>query len=84
MLQKRLFLAAVLTVASTFATWAQTVQGTITDATSGESIIGATVKYGDGKGVTTDIDGQCKAKEYSILLHRTVRCFCPRRHCHRS
>ncbi|MDO4200523.1 MAG: TonB-dependent receptor [Bacteroidales bacterium] len=57
MLQKRLFLAAVLTVASTFATWAQTVQGTITDATSGESIIGATVKYGDGKGVTTDIDG---------------------------
>lgn len=57
MLQKRLFLAAALTVASTFATWAQTVQGTITDATSGESIIGATVKYGDGKGVTTDIDG---------------------------
>lgn len=57
MLQKRLFLAAVLTAASTFATWAQTVQGTITDATSGESIIGATVKYGDGKGVTTDIDG---------------------------
>ncbi len=57
MLQKRLFLAAVLTVASTFAILAQTVQGTITDATSGESIIGATVKYGDGKGVTTDIDG---------------------------
>ncbi len=57
MLQKRLFLAAALTVASTFAILAQTVQGTITDATSGESIIGATVKYGDGKGVTTDIDG---------------------------
>lgn len=57
MTQKRLFLAAALTVASTFATWAQTVQGTITDAASGESIIGATVKYGDGKGVMTDFDG---------------------------
>lgn len=57
MIRKRLLLAAALTVATTFATWAQTVQGTITDATSGESIIGATVKYGDGKGVTTDIDG---------------------------
>ncbi len=57
MIKERLFLAAALTVASTFAAWAQTVQGTITDAASGESIIGATVKYGDGKGVTTDIDG---------------------------
>lgn len=57
MIKERLFLAAALTVASTFATWAQTVQGTITDAATGESIIGATVKYGDGKGVTTDIDG---------------------------
>ncbi|MBO7568741.1 MAG: TonB-dependent receptor [Bacteroidaceae bacterium] len=57
MLQKRLFLAAALTVATTFATWAQTVQGTIVDASTGESIIGATVKYGDGKGVMTDIDG---------------------------
>jgi TonB-linked SusC/RagA family outer membrane protein len=57
MTQKRLFLAAALTVATTFATWAQTVQGTILDAATGESIIGATVKYGDGKGVMTDIDG---------------------------
>ena len=57
MRQKRLFLATVLTVASTFATFAQTVQGTIVDATTGESIIGATVKYGDGKGVTTDDEG---------------------------
>ncbi|MCR5044755.1 MAG: TonB-dependent receptor [Bacteroidaceae bacterium] len=57
MIKERLFLAAALTVASTFATWAQTVQGTITDAATGESIIGATVKYGDSKGVTTDIDG---------------------------
>lgn len=57
MIRKRLLLAAALTVASTFATWAQTVQGTIVDAATGESIIGATIKYGDGKGVTTDIDG---------------------------
>lgn len=57
MLQKRFILAAALVVATTFATWAQTVQGTILDAATGESIIGATVKYGDGKGVMTDIDG---------------------------
>ena len=57
MVQKRVILAAALTVASTFATWAQTVQGTIVDAASGESIIGATIKYGDGKGVITDLDG---------------------------
>ncbi len=57
MTHKNLFLAAVLTVASTFATFAQTVQGTIVDATTGESIIGATVKYGDGKGVLTDYEG---------------------------
>ncbi|MBO4215592.1 MAG: TonB-dependent receptor [Bacteroidaceae bacterium] len=57
MVQKRLILAAALTVASTFATWAQKIQGTIVDAASGESIIGATIKYGDGKGVVTDLDG---------------------------
>ena len=57
MTQKGLFLAAVLTVASSVATFAQTVEGIITDATTGESIVGATVRYGDGKGVTTDYDG---------------------------
>ena len=57
MVQKRVILAAALTVASTFATWAQKIQGTIVDAASGESIIGATIKYGDGKGVITDLDG---------------------------
>ena len=57
MIQNRFFLAAVLTAASTFAASAQKIQGTIVDATSGESIIGATIKYGDGKGVTTDFDG---------------------------
>ncbi|MBQ6751297.1 MAG: TonB-dependent receptor [Bacteroidaceae bacterium] len=57
MTQKGLFLAAVLTVASSVATFAQTVEGIITDATTGEGIVGATVRYGDGKGVTTDYDG---------------------------
>ena len=72
MFQKRFFLAAVLTVASTFATWAQTVQGTITDATSGESIIGATVKYGDGKGVLTDLDGHFAIDVKSLPVKLTI------------
>ncbi len=57
MIRKRLFIAAVLTVATSFAALAQRIEGTIVDATTGESILGATVRYGDGKGVTTDIDG---------------------------
>ena len=47
----------MLTVATSFAALAQRIEGTIVDATTGESILGATVRYGDGKGVTTDIDG---------------------------
>ena len=57
MTKNRFILAAVLTVASTILASAQTVEGTIVDATTGESIIGATVKYADGKGVLTDYDG---------------------------
>ncbi len=72
MIRKRLFLAAALTVASTFATWAQTVQGTILDATTGESIIGATVKYGDGKGVTTDLDGHFAIDVKSLPVKLTI------------
>ena len=72
MIRKRLFLAAALTVATTFATWAQTVQGTILDATTGESIIGATVKYGDGKGVTTDIDGHFAIDVKSLPVKLTI------------
>ncbi|MBQ3926165.1 MAG: carboxypeptidase-like regulatory domain-containing protein, partial [Bacteroidaceae bacterium] len=57
MVKKRLFSAAALAAASSLSVWAQRVEGTIVDATTGESIIGATVKYADGKGVTTDFDG---------------------------
>ena len=57
MTQKRLFLAAALNAASLFVASAQKIQGIIVDATTGESVIGATVKYAEGKGVTTDYDG---------------------------
>ena len=33
------------------------IKGTVKDATSGETVIGATVTYAPGKGVVTDIDG---------------------------
>ena len=33
------------------------IKGTIKDVTTGETIIGASVLYAEGKGVTTDIDG---------------------------
>ena len=72
MIRKRLLLAAALTVASTFATWAQTVQGTIVDAITGESILGATVRYGDGKGVTTDIDGHFAIDVKSLPVKLTI------------
>ena len=72
MIRKRLLLAAALTVASTFATWAQTVQGTIVDAITGESILGATVRYGDGKGVTTDLDGHFAIDVKSLPVKSTI------------
>jgi len=34
-----------------------TIKGTVTDATTGETLIGATILYGEGKGVVTDLDG---------------------------
>lgn len=40
-----------------------TVSGTVTDKSTGETLIGATVVYAPGKGVTTDIDGK-----YSLEL----------------
>ena len=67
-----MLLAAALTVATTFATWAQTVQGTIVDAITGESILGATVRYGDGKGVTTDIDGHFAIDVKSLPVKLTI------------
>lgn len=51
------FLAAALTAATSLTASSQTLQGIISDAQTGESIIGATVKYGDGKGVITNQEG---------------------------
>jgi len=34
------------------------IKGVVTDANSGESLIGATISYGEGKGVITDMDGR--------------------------
>ena len=56
------FLAGILICTSLFAQEG-TIDGVITDKTTGETLIGATVLYAPGKGVTTDIDGK-----YSITL----------------
>jgi len=34
------------------------IRGVVTDANSGETLIGATILYGEGKGVVTDMDGR--------------------------
>lgn len=34
------------------------IRGVVTDANSGETLIGATIMYGEGKGVVTDMDGR--------------------------
>jgi len=39
-----------------------TIKGTVTDANSGETLIGATILYGEGKGAVTDLDGQFELK----------------------
>ncbi|MFC2101733.1 TonB-dependent receptor [Bacteroidota bacterium] len=38
----------------------QTIKGTVSDATTGETLIGATILYGEGKGGVSDLDGQYK------------------------
>ena len=40
----------------------------VTDAISGEPLIGATIIYGKGKGVVTDLDGN-----YSFLINQGER-----------
>ena len=36
----------------------QMIRGVVTDANSGETLIGATITFGEGKGVLSDMDGQ--------------------------
>lgn len=56
---KKLFLLLLAVSTLAFTTWADvTVSGVVTDATTGEPLIGATVQpIGGGNGVATDIDG---------------------------
>jgi outer membrane receptor protein involved in Fe transport len=54
----------------TFSVQAQyTIQGTVTDAKTGETMIGVTVRSDDGKGTTTDYDGKylLEIKDKNIL-----------------
>lgn len=61
-----LFLFATFIV---FGAFSQTqISGTITDASTGEPLIGATVIYGKGMGTATDFDGN-----YSITIHSGER-----------
>lgn len=52
-----LFLFALLCPALIFAQ-KHLIKGVVTDANTGETLIGATVSYADGKGVVTDMDGR--------------------------
>lgn len=57
-----------LGVCLALAQWAHAqvkVSGTVRDATSGETLPGATVIYGEGKGVATDLNGQ-----FNLLLEK--------------
>jgi len=56
------FLILILFCAVVRAQQEGTISGTITDKATGETLIGATVTYADGKGVVTDIDGHFELK----------------------
>ena len=65
--------AAILIVCGSLSTAAQNVRGTVTDAISGEPLIGATVRISEleGVGAVTDIDGNYhldlgKAGRYTV------------------
>ncbi len=59
------YLQTLLLVLISISSFAQkgTIQGVVSDALSGETLIGAAVIYGDGQGVITDFDGK-----YSVEL----------------
>ncbi len=48
------------------------VRGVVTDANSNETLIGATISYGDGKGVITDMDGHYYLKLEPGTYHLKV------------
>ncbi len=48
------------------------IRGVVTDANSGETLIGATISYGTGKGVITDMDGRYYIKLDKGTYHLKV------------
>ena len=48
------------------------IRGIVTDANSGETLIGATILYGEGKGVVTDMDGRYYLKVEPGTFHLRV------------
>ncbi|MEI7499558.1 MAG: TonB-dependent receptor [Bacteroidota bacterium] len=48
------------------------IRGVVTDANSGETLIGATILYGEGKGVVTDMDGRYYIKVDAGTYHLMV------------
>jgi hypothetical protein len=50
----------------------QQIKGVVTDAGSGETLIGATISYGEGKGVITDMDGRYYLKLDKGTYHLKV------------
>lgn len=56
-MKKLLTLFAILFIATTTAFAQGTIKGTVKDAATGETVIGATVTYAPGKGGVTDVDG---------------------------
>ena len=58
-----LFLFLVASISS-FSQAGREIKGSIKDATTGETIIGASVMYADGKGSVTDINGNFSIKYF--------------------
>lgn len=71
---KRLFFTALLGWCAA-EVWGQTIGGIVTDATTGETLIGATVRYGnvrDGKGVLTNSEGQFSIATGQLPVKLTI------------
>ena len=70
--QHKILLAAAFSAATSLAAQAQTISGTISDALNGDPIAGAAVKYGSGRGVTSDIDGHFSIGVKSLPIKLTI------------
>lgn len=68
---KRNILISIL-YATSLAASAQTITGTITDAATGEAVIGATVKYSDSQGTITNYDGKFSLNVKTLPVKLTI------------